>query len=517
MHIQRLITLTGWRRRGLLIVLGACAALALPPFYALPLLIPAFAGLFLFVHYTSTPKQAFFTGWWWGLGHFTVGLYWTCISMWIEPEKFAWLTPFALLGLPSILSIYIGLVTWLLYCISRKWARMTGENAILIFAALWVGTEYLRAHLFTGFPWNLIGYVWTVSGSTLQLASVGGIYGLSWLTVLIATQPALFVTEDVPKAKLPNYIACALLVAMTAFGMWRLESHPTEYTHTKMRLVQANIPQTLKWDPKETLNALKSYVRLTRTAGLDSVNLVIWPETAVPYYLQPENELTHDLGTLLPDNALLITGGLRGGNNYASTLWNSVFAINTNGLIIAEYDKHHLVPFGEYMPFRSLVPGVVKAIAGEMGDFERGPGPQTLSIDPYPPVSPLLCYEAIFPDEVVDTTLPPQWLLSLTDDAWFGYSSEPFQAMEMARTRAVEQGIPLVRVSNNGVSAVFDAYGRQLGQLPFGKEGILDAYLPVAIAQTSIFSRYPFFLILLIIASGSIFLIWHGKKHVASL
>jgi apolipoprotein N-acyltransferase len=296
------------------------------------------------------------------------------------------------------------------------------------------------------------------------------------------------------------------LIAMVLFGVWRLDTHPTHYTQTKVRIVQANVAQSLKWDPAQILAGLRKHVTLTTSSSLDSINLVLWPETAVPYYIASQTGLTEDLGSILPKDGLLITGGLRGNDYDHSESWNSMFAIDATGKIVTEYDKHHLVPFGEYVPFRWLPP--VQAIAAQLGvgDFKRGLGPTTLNIDPYPPFSPLICYEAIFPGEATDETGHAQWLFSLTDDAWFGYSSGPVQDMQMARTRAVEQGLPLLRAANTGISAGFDAYGRIIASLPLEKEGILDLYLPTEAHKEAIFGRYPESCILFMIAISLFFL-----------
>jgi apolipoprotein N-acyltransferase len=511
MGIEALLKLKGWRRRGIAVLLGVCAVGALPPFYVLPLLVPAFSGLFLLVHTAAGKRQAFSDGWWWGLGYFTAGLYWICISLWVEPATFAWFTPFALFGLPSILAIYIGLVTLALYGIRIH--DTCHVSCVTCFAAIWVLAEYLRSYLFTGFPWNLIGYVWTVSDATLQFASVAGIYGLSWITVLAATMPALWVLKKADAMR-PTVLAALLLLAMTGFGIVRLAAHPTQYTSTKVRIVQANVSQSLKWDPKGAIEGLRKNIRLTRSLGLDSVNLVLWPETAVPYYVTPHSRLTQDLGSILPPSALLVTGGMRGGSTRAEA-WNSVFVIDGEGNIKAEYDKHHLVPFGEYIPLRGIVP--VEWIVADMGDFARGPGPQTLNVAPYPPFSPLVCYEAIFPDEVTDGTHRAEWLFSLTDDAWFGASTGPLQDVQMARTRAVEQGLPMLRASNTGVSAVFDAFGRTIASLPLEKEGVLDLYIPLAEQGQAIIGRYPRSGFLFIIAAGIVFLSFRLKKPRAFL
>ena len=494
--IEWINNITGWKRRFFASFLGALAALALPPIYLLPLLIPAFSGLFLLIRNAKNTRQAFWTGWWWGLGYFTVGLYWICISLFVEPEKFAWLTPFALLGLPSILAIYIGVFACVFRlcenCVSNLWqsqankameiatnALRSSNDGLLVglFSILWIAFEYLRSKLFTGFAWNLIGYVFTVSDITLQPASVIGIYGLSFLVVLFSTMPVLFLLNN-KRALLYNLLNVVLLVIILVFGYLRLEHNPTQYSNVKLRIVQANIPQSLKWDAKEKFNGFKKHIDLMQKQGLDNINIVIFPESGIPYYVNENPVLISDIGRLLPEKTILLTGGLRGqGDEKNWQAWNSLFAINHEGKIIAQYDKHHLVPFGEFIPFRNILP--LENIAGGIGDFSRGAGAETLFVGDYPPFSPLICYEAVFPDETTDKTGRAKWLIQITNDAWFGISSGPYQHLQMARVRAVEQGLPLVRAANTGISAIFDPLGRMVVSLPLGKDGVIDAYLPL--------------------------------------
>lgn len=504
-----LLTSMGWRRRLLAMLLGALATASLPPVFLLPLLIPAFSGLFLLVSNATTKRQAFLDGWWWGLGHFTTGLYWICISLYVQPEKFAWLTPFALFGLPSVIAIYIGLVTLALFALSKRFPSPVARW--LLFPALWIAAEFARAHLFTGFPWNLTGYAWNISDITLQMASVWGIYGQSWLAVLLATLPALFMIHPAGAAKC-SIAGILIIVAFTEFGIMRLDSNPTAYTFTKLRIVQANIPQALKFDEETAMEGLRKHILLTRSEGLDKINVVIWPETAVPFYLEPGSMLARDIGSMITGNTQLMTGGMRtegGEKNWKA--WNSMFVIRPDGSISAQYDKHHLVPFGEYIPFRNIVPFIVENIAGGMGDFQTGPGPTTLAPEGIPALSPLICYEAIFPGNVVDGSGKAQWLLNLTNDAWFGNSSGPYQHLEMARTRAVEQGLPLARAANTGISAMYDAYGRQLNRLPLLQEGIIDVNLPKQAAET-IYSGFGNFSILLI-ALSSVFFAFFFRRN----
>ncbi|HEU5047011.1 MAG TPA: apolipoprotein N-acyltransferase [Rickettsiales bacterium] len=471
---ENIAAYTGWRRNLTLMVLGAFSAAALPPVYALPLLIPSFAGLFLMVRKAVSLRRAFWDGWWWGLGYFTLGLYWICISLFVEPDKFAWLLPFTLFGLPSVLGIYIAIVTCAFKAVDTKLKKP--HIALLVFATLFILSEYARAHLFTGFPWNLIGYVWTVAEAPLQAASLMGVYGLSWLTVFAASVPALFVEKEKPL--LPNLIALMLVVGLTLWGEVRLERHPTEYSNVRMRIVQGNIAQSAKWDPQEAVGILMKYAELTRSPGLEGIDLVVWPEAAIPDYITPGTPLLQTLGELVPAKTLLLAGGLRAQEHAGGEwlAWNSVFVIDHSGQVVTQYDKHHLVPFGEFIPLRHILP--LENISGGHGDFSAGKGPATLAAGKVPPFSPLICYESIFPDEAVDKAHKPDWLLNVTNDAWFGRSSGPYQSLEMARMRAVENEMPLIRAANTGISAVIDAYGRVIMTLPLDKSGVIDSFLP---------------------------------------
>lgn len=479
----------GWKRRGFAALLGAFATAALPPFFILPLLIPSFSGLLLLVAHAKSRKQSFADGWWWGLGHFTTGLYWICISLFVEPDKYAWLTPLALFGLPSVLGIYTGLAALLLFVVKNRIARFASPLPALpwAFALIWVGVEYLRAHLFTGFPWNLIGYSFNATDITLQTAAVWGIYGQSLMAVLLGALPALLLYPQSRRILIYS-VELLLLGGIIAFGTWRLEHFPTEYTTTRLRIVQANVPQSMKFNPDTMLKGMVKHIDLMRSPGFESVDIAIWPETAVPFLLTPHSKLTHDLGLAIGDHALLISGGMRAeGEGESWRGWNGAFMLNGKGDIVAQYDKHHLVPFGEYIPFRDYLP--LKAIAVDIGDFTTGPGPATLTPAPYPPFSPLVCYEAIFPEEAIDQSNPPRWLVNITNDAWFGISSGPYQHMEMARARAVETGLPLVRAANTGISIITDGYGRKLKLLSLQSEAVLDSLLPNPALPNSIPSR----------------------------
>jgi apolipoprotein N-acyltransferase len=486
--------LHGWRRNALAFVCGICATLALPPFFLFPLLIPAFSGLFLLIHNARGSHRAFWDGWFWGWGFYMTGLYWFCIALLTDPEKFAWMIPFALFALTGVIAVYCAVACWLTVKLPAK-----GLSRVFIFSAVWLAVEFARGHVLSGFPWNLPGYSFAFSDASLQLASLFGAYGLSWLAVWLGALPAALMMDGgvhrKPAIKL--LLASYMMVAAgIGWGAWRLSDadripEKDRYVEGVMlRIVQANISQHHKWDPKLQMHGLKEFVRLTHAPGIERVTHIVWPETAVPYVLKPNSPLTRFLREAIPPGKFLITGALRmEGEGSDSRIFNSIDMLASDGKIVGAYDKHKLVPFGEFVPLRWLLPKTWLTPVGDR-DFSAGPGPQTLSWPGLPPVSPLICYEAIFPDLAVLREHPPQWLLNVTNDAWFGMSSGPYQHFIMARMRAVEQGLPLVRAANTGISAVIDANGKTVSKLDLETKNFLDSKLPKSLENKTFYNQY---------------------------
>jgi apolipoprotein N-acyltransferase len=453
---------------------GICATLTLPPLYLFPLAVPAYGGLYFLLHHAETQKRAASIGFFWGWGFFMSGLYWFVIALMTDPEKFAWLIPFALFALTAIIALYTALFAWLYHHV-----KCDGFSGALVFAALWTAVEFARGHLFSGFPWNLGGYAFAASDASIQLASVLGIYGLTFLTVLLGVL-------SLQRRALPFVLG--LLVAIFSWGQWRVQSAPQEFAEgVNLRLVQPNIQQHHKWNPALQMQGLRTSVALMQSPGIEEVTHVIWPETAVPYVLGDHSTLAKRLGeTLLPEQ-YLITGAMRG--NDIEHITNSIAMIDDKGEVVGSYDKHKLVPFGEFLPLRSLIPAALETPVG-MTDLARGEGVRTLRWPGLPPLSALICYEVIFPALAVNKDDRPAWLLSVTNDAWFGTSSAPYQHLAMARMRAVEQGLPMVRVANTGISAVYDAYGREVVRIPLNEKTFIDTRLPLPSQNRTIYSRW---------------------------
>lgn len=466
-------------------VFGVCAALALAPFYLVPLIIPAYAGLFLLLEGVSCKKRAFADGWWWGWGFYIAGLYWFCIALLTDVEKFAWAIPFCLFGLNAVIALYPALAC-LLFFMLRPQVKSGKPFVCLLFVFVWFFVEYARGHLFSGFPWNLSGYSFGFSEISLQLASVLGVYGLTFFAVILGASVAL-----IRDNKWFVFGVYALFFASLVWGYFRLQgAEDGKETGAVLRLVQANIKQHHKWNPDLQHKNLEEYIKLTQSAGGERVTHVIWPETAVPYPMRSDTPLTRYLGSVLPTSAILITGTLRmEGWEQEAQFYNSIVAINKDGKIIGNYDKHALVPFGEFLPLRFLIPKSLKLPVGDK-DFSTGTGTQTVSWSGLPPVVPLICYEVIFPEFAADGNNRSQWLLNLTNDAWFGISSGPYQHFEMARMRAVEQGLPLIRVANTGITAYIDEYGRIRKKTALGEQGVIDVDLRQSSISSTTYTRF---------------------------
>ncbi len=519
---RRVEALAGWRRRAFAFALGALAVLALPPFHAVPVLAVSFTALAWLVFGSGRLRAAFAAGWWFGAGFFAAGLYWLANALLVDAARFGWMVPFAIGGMAAGLGLFPAAACAL--------ARATGRNAgpvqrVLWFALAWVALEWLRGTVLTGFPWNLIGTVWMFSDAMIQPAAWTGVHGLSLATVLLATLPAALGWRPAAQAaqtkdrarRMPPALwswararpgddrRTAIVVAGVLLGgllVWfaagqarlaRLGPEASgEVAGVRLRLVQPAIPQNLKWSPSARSGHVVKQVEMSRGESSPPPTHIVWAETAVPFYLERDLALRAFIAAAIPSGGALITGAPRasapGTNPFR--VWNSLHVLRPDGTIAATYDKAHLVPFGEYVPLRAWLPGWITKIAYGEVDFSPGPGPVALPIPGLPAASPLICYEAIFEGRVVPREGPrPGWLLNLTNDAWYGISPGPYQHFAAARLRAVEEGLPLVRVANNGISAIVDSVGRVRASLALGREGVVDGPLPVALAPTP-FARF---------------------------
>jgi apolipoprotein N-acyltransferase len=498
-----------WKGTLITVLLGALAASALPPVYFFPGIL-SFAVLAWRMEGDIGPARAAWLGWLFGFGYHLVGLYWISNALLVESDRFAVFVPLAAVGLPMALALFPAAAMAIVPNIAEPgWTRS------LAVAGLWSLAEFARGHMFTGFPWNLPAYVLSFSDEMSQAAAVFGAYGLSLLVLLVAVGPALIIGPGRGWKRTSGWLGVlclALPIFAWAGGGARLASIDQGVDESVIiRLVQGNIKQKDKWKPELRGRHISHYLQLSQrnTATLGGPSLpekytptvIIWPETAVPGFLTQRQDLRHALATVVPQGGTLVTGAPSVTNSTLRQIHNSLVGIGADGLVNARYDKAHLVPFGEYVPLRTWIP--LPRVAQSFTDFTPGVNRAPITIQGLGLVSPLICYEVIFPGKVIADggVIRPRALLNLTNDAWFGHSSGPYQHLAISRMRAIEEGIPLIRAANTGISGIYDAYGRARVQLGLGRSGVADAYLPLSIKKKTIYSnnREILYLIMLLI------------------
>jgi apolipoprotein N-acyltransferase len=442
----------------------------------------------------QTRKGALWVGWLFSFGYLAFSLYWLTFALFVAIDQYWWLVPFASSGLAFGLSIYFGIGTAIAWHIPRE--RPLAR--ILALVAMWSLAEWVYGHALTGFPWNLPGYAWTEFPWLIQIASVIGIYGITLLVMLAPALAAMLGSPFVTRAQGRRAAGAGIAIVLVAavFGAIRLPAGAMPVVpDVRLRLVQPSIQQNLKWVEGRYDDNLRQHIELSLKPADKPPTVIIWSEAAEPFPLDKHPQNAKAIGAALKPGQLLITGIDRYLDENPPSVRDSIQVLNNTGDILATYDKFHYVPFGEYMPLSKYLP-LVKAVA--VGDIDPtpGPGPRTIRLPGLPPAGPLICYEVIFPNDVVDRKDRPDWLIDVTNDAWFGLSAGPYQHFAMMRVRSVEEGLPLANAANDGISGVVDPYGRVMARLGLGKIGVVDADLPQPIAAT-FYSRtgdIPFFL-----------------------
>ena len=504
---ERLRGLLGWRRHLAAVCAGALSALAMAPFYVWPVLwltLPAVVWLIDGATWRAPSHgtrgrrlsrpvvAAAGIGWWWGFGYFLAGLYWIGAAFLVEAEQFAALMPLAVLTMPAGLALFYAAATALA---ARFWG--TGPWRVLALALALSGAEWLRGHVLSGFPWNTLGYALTWPLPLMQSVAVLGIYGLTLLAVLVFALPAVLWSAPVLQPRRARAVALAVavlpLAMLAAFGWVRLALASADTVPgVKIRIVQPSVPQREKWRPEHQARFFKDHLDLSGTDpqgksdALAGVTHVVWPEAAMPFPALDTPEALAAIGDLLPEGTVLIAGSIRverTASGRPSRFFNSLLVLARRGLLLVFYDKIYLVPFGEYLPLRGVLGAIGLREVASKGGFDSGPAPRPLLTVPgLPAVVPLICYEAVFPGAIVQGVQRPAAIVNLTNDGWFGDTTGPHQHFHQARVRAVEEGLPLIRAANNGVSAAFDPYGRVLGRLGLNVRGVIDVPLPAAVA-----------------------------------
>ncbi len=454
-----------WRADLAAMGLGALSALALPPIHLVPVLLLAVPGLLILIRAAASARMAARRGWWFGFGLNLLGLYWITEAILVEAARYWWLVPLAVPALSAALAAFVAVPA----AATRRLAR--GElSAVFALAALWTFADIARQFVLSGFPWNLWGTVWAIPGLAgdvlLQPAAVVGTHGLGLATLIFAGAPIVGRRAAAPVA--------VVLLAWGGLSAARLSLPAPAATGLDVVLVQGNVEQGQKWDRARALEIFRRYLDLT-AEGIarigDTPAVVVWPETASPFPLLLDPDARAAIAAAA-QGRIVLAGSVRWGQDRRPR--NSLVPILPDGQAGEVYDKWHLVPFGEVQP--DWFPLPIQIVPG--GGFAAGPGPRTLHLPGLPPVGPLICYEAIFGGEIVDRADRPAWLVNVTNDAWFGRSSGPYQHLAAARLRAVEEALPVIRAANTGISAVYDGFGHELGRLGLGVQGSLAVALP---------------------------------------
>jgi apolipoprotein N-acyltransferase len=487
----RIMLLGGFPRAILAIGAGAVGALALPPFGVFATLFVSFTLLvWLLDGMASDPdagwfarfRSAFWIGWLFGFGYFVAGLWWLGNALLVEADEFAWALPLAVLGLPAYLAIFYGLAT----AIARSlWSDGMGRLAALAFG-FGLG-EWLRGIVATGFPWNAIGYGAMPFPLMMQSAAVLGISGMTILAVFVFSAPALLGTRKGMRSGLA--IATILFAVHLGYGAWRLHTADAALAEvsgneTTVRIVQPLIDQARKLDDAERTAIFEEHLTLSALPPEDGPkrpDIVVWPETSVPFILTQNPDALARISDVLQDGQVLITGAVRSeeaGPGSAPRYYNSIYVIDSQGQIVSASDKVHLVPFGEYVPYEDVLRniGIPEAIAMP-GGFSAAPSQTMLTLPSGQTFYPLICYEAIFADEIGAQVEGTAALLNVTNDGWFGVTPGPYQHFQQARIRSVENGLFMIRGANTGISAFIDPFGRITKGIGYNQKGVIDATL----------------------------------------
>jgi apolipoprotein N-acyltransferase len=509
----------GWSGRALTLLAGLAAGLAHPPFGLVTGLLGY--GLMLALIDAEGPRplrQAFFRGWLAGVGYFAVAVWWITEPFMVDAREQGWMAPFALVLLAGGLALFWGAAA-LLY----RTLKTRGVARVLVFAGSLAAFEWLRGHVLTGFPWDLPGETWRAGTAPSQTAALVGAYGLTWVTLAIAAAPAVLAPSAQASGRWAKAVALATaalaLAGLWGFGAWRLHGATGPRADAPViRVVQANIDQKNKWKPENLDSIFDTYVALTDRKAAVTPSIVIWPEGALPAVIDeliaPASPYAGRLRDAIAPGQTLLMGANRAEvrANGQARYFNSLVAFRREAdalRVTGVYDKHHLVPFGEYMPAADFATKVgFRSLVHMPDDFSAGQRSQPIAPWGVPAVQVLICYEALFPgvthEGAARAGLRPAWILNISNDSWFGQGSGPLQHLNIASYRAIEEGLPIVRATPTGVSAVIDAYGRIApgARLGLGGLGVIDAPLPPALEMTPFSKAGDLYFAAMLLLSG---------------
>lgn len=486
-----------WFRQILVLALGALSSLAMQPYEFWPVLIPGLSGFWLLLTMFEKKWHSWLAGFLFGFGYFVAGLWWVGNALLVDGNPYLWALPLAVFGLQALLSFFPFMAAGL----SQIFAPGRGFKSFLFFVAMLSFWEWGRGHMFTGFPWNLFGMTWTGSLPMAQISSIGGIHLLNMMTIFVMTLPGFLWLglSDIRTKKIIGVSTAVLIALNCVWGFYRLHENPTSLNKDiVVQIVTPNISQADKWDPELLADNFYKTIRLMHpTASSNSksgiARAIILPETA----LMPEVFESPDAMNALrvaanayPEKTYILSGALQREMDEAGAprYYNSLVAIDKSGRVLDRFNKFHLVPFGEYIPFQKYVPfGPVAKFAG----FQGGTGPATWDqFEGLTSFSPLICYEIIFAGEVTNAEKRPEWMVNVTNDAWYGISPGPYQHLAQTQFRAIEEGIPVIRSTNTGISAIIDPLGRILTASPLFDEAVQEEFLPRPASSPTFYSEY---------------------------
>lgn len=474
---------------------GILASLGFAPCYAVPVFMAALCLCFALSDKALTYKKAALSGYLFGFGFFSAGFYWISNALLIDIVTFGWLYPITLVATGAFFGLFwiFPFLVWHAFKNNNVWFKVLGFSCVAVMC------EYVRGFFLTGFPWNMLGSMFAFSDVLIQSASVVGTYGLSFL-LLVLTGAIYAVCKGYKKSG--GAVLICILGMMISFGAWRIAFYDRTNSEIKVRLVQPSIAQSLKWDEQSLADNLNAYVDMSRQNGFDDVKFVVWGETATPFNPKDSAFWREIIRRAVPSGGYLMTGVLRY-DEKNDELYNSLSVINDQGETVGFYDKNHLVPFGEYIPLRDYLPKWVRPVANQIADFSRGEKYKQIQVRGLPVFGALICYEVIFPDEIIHRKNKPSFVVLVSNDGWYGQSSGPYQHLVAARLRAVEEGVTIVRSANNGISAVIDPLGQILKKIDLNKVGTTDVYLPKELTVATLYAliggkgiQYVMFLIL---------------------
>ncbi len=487
-------------RMGLAAGLGGLAALGLAPYGLWPVTLLALALVPWLVQGIDRPGRAAWLGWALATGYFAHALIWIVEPFLVDVARHGWMAPFALILLSGGLALFWAAAFW-----GATWLARSGAMRIAALVVALSLAEVARAHVLTGFPWAGLAQVWVGTDVALWLAWIGP-QGLGALTLFAALVPGVALISHGGWARRLISVVPVLILVLVGLGLSRAipAQHPSTGT---VRIIQPNAPQHQKWDPEFMPVFFQRQIDFT--AALPHPDLIVWPETAVPVLLEYAGPALARMSDAARGTPMVV--GIQ--RSDGPRQYNSLVQLDAGGDIAAIYDKHHLVPFGEYFPGGDFAARFgLRGFAAQEGDgYSAGPGPVLMAFGALGGGLPLICYEAVFPEDASSGEGRADFLLQATNDAWFGEFAGPYQHLAQARMRAIEQGLPMVRAANTGISAMIDPWGRITESLPLGEAGFIDADLPAPLGATP-YARvgdWPVLGVLLMVLAG---LPWVGRK-----